>query len=630
MISKLRERSSREIFFRAGQEIANISMFLWPPSADVALSGPLAGLPDPKVAAAQLQKTPYAAEIDRLARDITEHRFPLLGLTVTTGPDIDWRKDYPNNKTSPLRYMRRVPYLDFSAVGDHKNIWELNRHQHLVLLAQAYLVTRRREYLVELLNQLEGWFDANPFMRGINWTSALEVAFRALSWTWISHLVSNEMEPGFRNKFLTGLYRHGCYLEHNLSVYFAPNTHLLGEAVALHALGTLFPGLPRAATWRSVGATHAITEMQRQVRGDGSHFEQSTYYHVYALDMFAFHFLLNRKTPEAYRESLVRMAQYLEAVLGPEREISCFGDDDGGRFFHPYGCRTRFGRGSLAVVSQLLHRDFRYDDADAHEMAYWWLGRAKDARLTAPFAGVRIFQDAGMVAMAKGDISVYLKYGPMATGGAGHSHADLLSLTACNGGEKLLVDAGTYTYVGDPQWRNWFRGTAAHNTVVIDGLNQATPTGPFRWTDKPDSTLESETPLTVNSRYHGFLHRRRLIWKDLTTLLIIDEVSGQIDDLASEHEIAQMWHSSAPMMMVSPACFQLGSRAKLWTNPETSCEYCEGGQLGWMSPAFGVKEVAAALRVVKRGQFPIRLAAVLDFEGHYMEWQPEWSRFDDT
>ncbi len=622
MISKLRGRSWQEIKFRATQEFANLTMFLWAPSPGQVTAGPLGLLPDPKAVAAQLQGTPYAAEVECLAREIMAHRFPLLGMTVDTGPEINWRKDYPNDKASELRFMRRVPYLDFDSVGDHKNVWELNRHQHLVLLAQAYVLTRNRDYLAEIQKQLESWMDANPFMRGINWTSALEVAFRTLSWIWIWHLTSHEMTPELRKKMLTALHQHGCFLEHNLSVYFSPNTHLLGEAVALHALGALFPTLPRAAKWKILGGDHTMAEMRNQVHGDGSHFEQSTYYHVYALDMFAFHLLLNPEAPKEYRESLLRMAEYLNALLGATREIPCFGDDDGGRFFHPFGTRTQFGRGSLAVASQMLHKDFCYEDSDAQQMAYWWLGPYSNGKQTPPFHGTRTFPDAGMAVDTRGAIQVHLKYGSMGPGGAGHSHADLLSFTVRDGDEHLLIDAGTFTYVGDPQWRDWFRGTAAHNTVVIDALNQASPISPFRWTDQPESALESDNPLTVICRYHGFSHRRRLVWPDATTLVVVDEVDGP----AGEHEVAQMWHSPTPMQMVSPACFRIGLRAKLWANPETSREYGEGGQLGWMSPAMGVKEVAAALRVFKVGFLPIRIVAVIDFEGRYTEWRPEWSR----
>src|SRR5262249_15564773 len=134
--------------------------------------------------------------------------------------------------------------------------------------------------------QIDSWLEANPYLRGINWASALEVAFRALSWGWFWQLASDEMPETARKRFLNSLYQHGRYLENNLSVYFSPNTHLLGEAVALHALGTWFPEWPRAQRWREKGGCVVEEAMRRQVRNDGSHFEQSVYYQVYALDFF--------------------------------------------------------------------------------------------------------------------------------------------------------------------------------------------------------------------------------------------------------------------------------------------------------------------------------------------------------
>ena len=89
-------------------------------------------------------------------------------------------------------------------------------------------------------------------------------------------------------------------------------------------------------------------QMDAQVRADGSHFEQSTYYHVYALDMLKFSALLEEMPPD-YTGKLRRMEDYLDALLGPQRRLPFLGDDDGGRFFHPYGPRDCFGRASLAA-----------------------------------------------------------------------------------------------------------------------------------------------------------------------------------------------------------------------------------------------------------------------------------------
>src|SRR5581483_7988007 len=109
---------------------------------------------------------------------------------------------------------------------------------------------------------------------------------------WIYHFVGAEMPEVFRRKFLTGLYRHGLHLAENLSIYFSPNTHLLGEAVALQALGTLFPQFPHAHKWRECGRALVEAQLEFQVQQDGSHFEQSSYYHIYALDLFIFSYLL--------------------------------------------------------------------------------------------------------------------------------------------------------------------------------------------------------------------------------------------------------------------------------------------------------------------------------------------------
>jgi hypothetical protein len=105
-----------------------------------------------------------------------------------------------NASESETQYSRRIHCLDFSRVGDHKVIWKLNRHQHLILLGQAYTLTGVTDYASEISRQLESWIEANPFQEGINWTSALEVAIRAPSWICVLHLAGESWampcEPG--------------------------------------------------------------------------------------------------------------------------------------------------------------------------------------------------------------------------------------------------------------------------------------------------------------------------------------------------------------------------------------------------------------------------------------------------
>jgi hypothetical protein len=592
-------RSPEEIYFRLRQEAGNLAMLLFPPP-EVAAYRTLPGLlPDAAAVATALRDTNYAAGVTRIADQILLHRFPILGVTVETGPAIDWRRDYLNQVSTGTPYFRRLPYLDFSRAGDHKVIWELNRHQHLTLLAQAFLLTGRGEYLDEAFRQIESWLDANPFLRGINWASALEVAFRALSWTWFWHMAGRQMPDALRARFLTALDHHGRYLELNLSVYFSPNTHLLGEAVALHALGALFPEFPHAERWTKTGGRLVERQMERQVRADGTHFEQSAYYHVYALDFFLMYRILG-KPSGAYDARLIAMAEYLDALLGVNGTLPLIGDDDGGRVFHPFGERDRFGRATMATCSVLLNRpEWLRAVGDLYEQAAWWLGPDVVSVHTPPPAlrVSRFFPDGGMAIMASGDVRLVVKAGPFGEGSGGHSHSDVLSLTAGAGGREVLIDPGTFTYVADPAERDRFRGSAAHNTVRIDGRDQAVPGGPFRWNHKPAvgvvqwKTVPERDYLDATCAYGGFRHRRRVIFVKPATVVVLDSIEGPPGD----HTLEQFWYLDSAE---DAARFGFSAHSEVVDT--------------WRSRALCSRERATALRVTMRGPLPAHMAAILD------------------
>ncbi len=81
----------------------------------------------------------------READEVCEHRFRLLGYEpLDYGQKIDWHLDAVHGKRAPLVPWYTIRFLDFSAVGDHKVTWELNRHQHFVTLAKAWCLTHDR------------------------------------------------------------------------------------------------------------------------------------------------------------------------------------------------------------------------------------------------------------------------------------------------------------------------------------------------------------------------------------------------------------------------------------------------------------------------------------------------------
>lgn len=586
MIGKLRRilGNPRELSDRLRQEARNLWLFVAPPSLE-AITSMAPVLPSPELLRRRHGGTPLAAEIARLAAEIRAHRFPLLGLTLDAGPRIHWRRDYLTGRETGLDYLRRIPYLDVARAGDHKLIWELNRHQHLVILAQDAVLNGNAASIAECTTQLTDWLAENPFQRGMNWTSALEVAFRALSWCWVWHLVGAELPSPLDRGFCSALYRHGLHLETNLSHYFAPNTHLLGEAVALHALGTLFPDWPEASRWRQTGHRIVSQQLCRQVQTDGSHFEHSTYYHVYALDMFLFHVSL-AGMPEGWRPVLVRMAVYLDALMGPSRRLPFLGDDDGGRFFHPYGDQAEYGRASLATAALLTGEktSWAWSCRDWTQQAAWWLDTLPDGGEQPFQPGAATFASCGIVVRSTARVQILFDAGTFGWGPAGHSHSDALSLVVNVDGEEVLIDPGTYTYVADPAAREAYRGSAAHNTVRINHRDQASPNGPFAWRGRPAVSLTRDEAAVIEAvcRYDGYGHTRAIHFPTPGRITVTDTVTGP----AGEQDIELHWH--------------LGAAGRARVTFPAGTEPIAGRR----STALGREETAPVFRLAYRGPLP--------------------------
>ena len=94
---------------------------------------------------------------------------------------------------------------------------------------------------------------------------------------------------------------------------------------------------------------------------------------------------------------------------------------------------------------------------------------------------------------------------------AAHAHADALSVEVRHDGIDILADPGTYCYHGEPEWRQWFRSTAAHNTLEISRVSQSESGGPFLWTTHARATTLAfdlaERPVQTWSAEHDGYRR---------------------------------------------------------------------------------------------------------------------------
>jgi len=579
------------------------------------------------------------AEIVRGADEVCRHRFHLLGYdSLDYGPEIDWHLDAAHGKRAPFKPWFKIPILDFSTVGDHKVTWELNRHQHLVTLAKAWVVTREEKYVAELVSQWYSWQVANSFPMGMNWASSLEVSFRSLSWLWVYFLLAEcpVVPAGFRLDLCRALALHARYIERYLSTYFSPNTHLLGEAAGLFFIGTLFPQIPGASRWQNRGWRILLSESQRQVHSDGVYFEQTLYYHVYALDLLLHARILaarNRMAiPAVLDATLERMLRVLVSVsqAGPPES---FGDDDGGRVFNPRRNRTEHLTDPLAIGAVLFERDELRQAALLTEEAIWLFGaKAVSAfaeRSEGPKLHTSSFPTGGIYVMASADRCpqrMVIDAGPLGAGRAGHGHADALAATLALDGHTWLVDSGTFCYTEPDSERDSFRGTGAHNTVRVDGLDQAEPSGPFAWSSPPNVRAERWLPGLTFSLFEGshdsysrlpdpVVHRRLVFHLHGVFWLIHDAVAGR-----EEHGVESNWHFASHLEVCETGGAFIASR--LPSSPPASdlrLALLPSQGSGWtcelgtteISAVYGTKQSAPILRVSARVRLPSKLAMLM-------------------
>jgi hypothetical protein len=570
--------------------------------------------------------------IRQRADRICEHRFDLLGYEgLNFGEKIDWQLDVVHHKRAPSKPWFRIRYLDFAQVGDAKIIWELNRHQHLVTLAKAYRISGEEKYARELFDQWYDWQQQNAYPIGINWASSLEVAFRSMAWLWIWHLLVGTpvLPPGFRRDLVKALAISARHIERYLSTYFSPNTHLLGEGVGLLFIGLLCPEIPSADRWRQLGWDIIVQQAQRQVLADGMHFEQSTHYHVYALDFLLHAYLLARRNqlaiPEVLGNTIQRM---LEALAGLAQAGSPprFGDDDGGRLFDPRRNRAEHLTDPLATGAVLFDRaDFKLGRGELPEESLWLLGSQAAASYdnlpllpTTPIS--RALAASGHYIMADDDpvAQLTIDAGPQGVSSAGHGHADALSVQLSIGGAAFITDAGTFEYVGDGPERDRLRSTGSHSTLEVDGASQVLPNGPFSWQSLPQVSVER---WTVGSGFDLFVgshdgydrlasavrHRRMIFHLKSHFWLVRDLALG-----GESHELDQVWRLATKEVDHAGHSVSLavdGRGLAIVVSPEEGASEAISQEL-W-SPAYGAVEIRPTLHVRKHRALPTEIATLL-------------------
>ena len=564
------------------------------------------------------------------AERVLAGRFDLLGHTgLWFGEPIDWHADPVSNKRAPDLHWSRIPYLDHSLVGDHKVVWELNRHQHFFVLGRAYQVTRDPRYAACFAEHVASWMDANTPKNGINWASSLEVSYRAIAWLWAIELFRDapELTAVLLERMLRYLYVHGRHLERYLSTYFSPNTHLTGEALGLFYLGTMLPELRRASVWRERGWQILAQQLDRQIYDDGVYFEQATYYQRYTADIYLHAVILADRNgfgvPRPMRDRLALAIDHLAFLARGDGNIPVIGDDDGGRLVLLEERELTDVRAVLATSAVVLDRaEHAVVAGGVTEEVLWLLGpegvHDAESRVGGPppVETSKLFPLGGYAIMRSGwsdhALHAVVDCGPLGALNCGHAHADALSIDLAVGPCPLIVDPGTYTYTVSAEARDHFRHTAAHNTVTLNGEASSVHAGPFSWKHRAEATVEqwwtgSLTDWFVG-RHDGFgrlgigaSHRRSVLHVRGEYWIVVDTVVSDVASDAVAHFHAAEGATPESMaersLVLRFPCSAERPRLFFGTAGDVDAVVVEND---WIPPSYGRRVRAPAVRVASR------------------------------
>ena len=575
-------------------------------------------------------------EAERLLR----HEVRLLHFDpVHLGREIDWHRDPVTGRTWERLYWTAYNPEKDSGERDSKIVHELNRHQHLPRLAKAYHWTGDERYAAEAVAQLRSWIEQNPPGFGINWQSSLEIGIRAISWLWTLFplLPSRHLDDVSAQRIGDSLFAQLEHVHRYTSQFSSPNTHLIGEAAALFIGGIVFRDRKRSAAWMRHGAALLVQEADRQILEDGAHGELSACYHCYALDFYLQALILAEpnhfRFPERMRRKVEGMLNFIMHLTTPMGTIPLLGDDDGGRALALQ--QTNYGsfNDALGLGAVLFQRaDFKHRAGDFYEETFWLLGKKSWEEFglleSSPPAGNQaIFTSAGYAIQRSGwgpfDSHLVFDIGGLGMLTGGHSHADALSLVLFGNGRELLVDPGTSVYNCAPEWRGYFRSTRAHNTVSIDGRDQAEAGGTFRWKTRmstrtlrdpsfPKEYLEAEQD-GYERLPHGVTHRRRLLHIPGEYWIVVDDFHESGEKRGGRHTFDFHYHFGAGVdpVMARPRETDVVTWAEhaglflgIYASQPIAAEVISGQTspiAGWASQGYGNRQPTCTLRATLTG-----------------------------
>ena len=570
------------------------------------------------------------------AGSILDGRIRVLGIDIDSKSPVMWRSDPPSGKVWPKRYFKRLlPVANTVDDTDVKIPWELSRLNHLLTLGIAYRLTRDEKYANALADQMDDWWEQNPYKTGVNWTLAMDVAMRSANMILAFYLSreSRAWTPARTLRLVSSVQEHGDYVMENLENAGITSNHYLSNIAGLLYISEMFPELPSAREWNIFARRELELEIVKQTNADGSNSEASTCYHRLVLEMFFACALLcrtnGRALSGAYDAKLRGMFEFVQGYLKPDGSAPLIGDNDSARW-HRLFPRDDRDHSYLTTLGALYFDDASLLSPTSGLGLECWVFFGQDgARL---FAELKAAAPQPAVSASFPDFGLYVarnerNYLSVSCGlnaqiegaSGGHAHNDKLSFELMFHNVDIVQDPGVFTYTRSTSDRDTFRETRSHNTVTVDGKEQnpIRDYWPFMLEDvsqaRAMSIDEGAPQWALTAEHYGYLrlrpgvvHRRTFRFRGETgELTIADELIHPNGESEKRRRLEWSFH-----LAEGSEAEITGGTARIRREGVSVCTEINGPNgldwrvaEGWLAPAYGVRVSAPVLRA--SGSFPL-------------------------
>ena len=562
--------------------------------------------------------------------------FDFFGLTINLENDIDWHLDVESGKTFPLTFSKDID-IRSGDYGNAKIVWEINRLQFLLPLAIKYRLTNDDVDLQRWMSLMKSWVNKNPYLKGINWYSNIEINIRLIVWYFCwqvlwsdKRLKSNDGFIRFTKEvWLPAIYDHCVYSNNNPSKYSSANNHLIAEYSGLFIASVCWP-FKEAAKWCIYAQNGLEKEILKQNSVNGINKEEASEYIQFITDFFLLPLAVAEKYAiqfnETYKTYLHKICGYIINLLDVKGEFAKYGDEDDGKVL-VVSSNSHFNNFlSILISGAIIFKDRQFKIINnKFDFKNWllWGNNGSNIYDTLEYSNNELksafYKEEGHFIFRKTykadpHKEIYMHFDAAPLGFlsiAAHGHADALCVALSLDGNPILVDTGTYTYHTEKNWRKYFVSTIAHNTICIDNINQAQYIGPTMWLHHYDvevlNAIQNAESEIVSARHSGYnkincSHKRTVefnLQKEIFT------ITDQVNVNNESHKIFQPWHLHPEVIIekINTNTFILQHnkahrKVKVEFSQLLNINIIKGQTepiMGWYSPSFLKKEVTPVL-----------------------------------